>query len=137
MNLASLAAFTPQRAMGPYSTSKAAVLMFSECLRAELADSGIGVSAICPGVVHTNIVATTRFSGMSADEESRQQQRFDRLYARRNYGPDRVAAQIVRAVRDDKAVVPVTPEAVQGYYLSRYAPALTRRLARVDLFGRR
>jgi NAD(P)-dependent dehydrogenase (short-subunit alcohol dehydrogenase family)/pimeloyl-ACP methyl ester carboxylesterase len=137
VNLASLAAFAPQRAMGPYSTSKAAVLMFSECLRAELAADGIGVTAICPGVVDTNIVATTRFSGVSAEEEARQQDRFARLYARRNYGPDRVAHQIVDAVRKNKAVVPVTPEATQGYYLSRFAPAVTRRLARVDLFGKR
>jgi NAD(P)-dependent dehydrogenase (short-subunit alcohol dehydrogenase family) len=137
VNLASLAAFTPQRSMAPYSTSKAGVLMFSECLRAELAGAGIGVTAICPGIVHTNIVATTRFSGVSNEEEARQQARFDRLYARRNYGPDRVARQIVDAVRKNKAVVPVTPEATQGYYLSRFAPAVTRRLARVDLFGRR
>ena len=137
VNVSSLSAFAPHRAMSAYSTSKAGVFAFSDCLRAELHDAGIGVSTICPGVVHTNIVATTRFSGLSADEEAEQQQRFDRLYQRRNYPPDKVAAHIVRAVRDNRAVVPVTPEAVQGYYLSRLLPGAARRLARVDLFAAR
>ena len=135
VNVSSLSAFAPHRSMSAYSTSKAGVFAFSDCLRAELHDSGIGVSTICPGFVHTKIVATTRFSGVSADEEAAQQQRFDRLYQRRNYTPDKVAAHIVRAVRDNRAVVPVTPEAVQGYYLSRLLPGVSRRLARVDLFG--
>jgi NAD(P)-dependent dehydrogenase (short-subunit alcohol dehydrogenase family)/pimeloyl-ACP methyl ester carboxylesterase len=137
VNVSSLSAFAPHRAMSAYSTSKAGVFAFSDCLRAELHDTGVGVSTICPGVVHTNIVATTRFSGVSAEEEAAQQQRFDRLYRRRNYTPDKVAAHIVRAVRDNRAVVPVTPEAVQGYYLARLLPAASRRLARVDLFGPR
>ena len=137
VNVSSLSAFAPHRSMSAYSTSKAAVFAFSDCLRAELHDAGIGVSTICPGVVHTNIVATTRFSGVSAEEESAQQQRFDRLYRRRNYTPDKVAAHIVRAVREGRAVVPVTPEAVQGYYLSRFLPSASRRLARIDLFGAR
>ena len=37
MNVASAAAFFPSRTLPAYSTSKAAVLMLSECLRAELA----------------------------------------------------------------------------------------------------
>ena len=114
VNLSSLAAYAPQRSMGPYATSKAAVFMFSDCLRAELAHAGIGVSTICPGVVHTNIVATTTFSGVSAAEQARQQQKFDSLYRRRNYTPDRVAAHIVKAVLTNRAVVPVTPESATG-----------------------
>ncbi|QKW36532.1 SDR family oxidoreductase [Actinomadura sp. NAK00032] len=46
---ASAAAFTPSRARPAYATSKAAVLMLSECLRAELKGKGIGVTAACAG----------------------------------------------------------------------------------------
>ena len=53
VNIASAAAYQPSNALSAYSTSKAAVLMLSECLRAELAAKGIGVSAICPGLVNT------------------------------------------------------------------------------------
>lgn len=133
VNLSSLAAFTPQRAMGAYSTSKAGVLMFSECLRAELTGHGVGVTAVCPGVVHTNIVATTHFAGMSEEDEAAKQQRFDRIYQRRGYPPSKVATQIVKAVQKDKAVLPVTPESWQGYWASRVAPGLVRRFAKADL----
>ncbi|CAM5228447.1 putative oxidoreductase EphD [Streptomyces badius] len=75
VNTASAAAFQPSRALPAYSTSKAAVLMLSECLRAELAGKSIGVSAICPGIVNTNITATTRFAGADAAEEERLQKR--------------------------------------------------------------
>jgi NAD(P)-dependent dehydrogenase (short-subunit alcohol dehydrogenase family)/pimeloyl-ACP methyl ester carboxylesterase len=133
VNVSSLSAFAPHRSMSAYSTSKAGVFAFSDCLRAELYDAGIGVSTICPGVVHTNIISTTHFAGVSADEEAAHQQRLDRLYQRRNYTPDKVAARIVHAVRTNRAVVPVTPEAYQGYYLSRIAPGVSRRLARLDV----
>ncbi|KZM72356.1 short-chain dehydrogenase [Nocardia terpenica] len=129
VNLSSMAAYTPQRGFSAYSTSKSAVFMFSDCLRAELAGKGIGVHTVCPGIVHTNIVATTRFSGVSAEEEARKQARYDDLYRKRHYGPDKVAAQIVRAVQNDRAVVPVTPEAHLQYHFHRFAPALARFVA--------
>ena len=51
VNVASAAAYLPSRVLPAYATTKAAVLMLSECLRAELADDGIGVTALCPGFV--------------------------------------------------------------------------------------
>ncbi|MEV0294509.1 SDR family oxidoreductase [Nocardia sp. NPDC050710] len=126
VNLSSTAAYPPQQGFSAYSTSKAAVFMFSDCLRAELAGRGIGVSTVCPGIVHTNIVRTTRMSGVSADAEARRQQIYDRLYRLRGYGPDKVAEQIVRAVQKNKQVVPVTPEARLQYVFQRLAPGLVR-----------
>src|SRR5581483_11239666 len=63
VNIASAAAYTPSRALGAYAATKAGVLMLSECLRAELADEGIGVTAICPGIVNTNITRTSAYVG--------------------------------------------------------------------------
>ncbi|MFC0038413.1 SDR family oxidoreductase [Actinomadura rayongensis] len=133
VNLASMAGYTPSRELPAYSTSKAAVLMLSECLRAELADAGVGVSAICPGVVTTAITRTTAFVGLTPDAQDRRRRRITRAYGRRAYPPERVAAQIVRAVRDDRAVVPVTPEARLAYLASRVSPSLLRLAARVRL----
>lgn len=48
-------------AAGLYSMTKAAVIALSEALHIELAPEGIGVSAYCPGPVHSNIA-----SGVSA-----------------------------------------------------------------------
>ena len=126
VNLSSMAAYTPQQGFTAYSTSKSAVFMFSDCLRAELASKGIGVSTICPGIVATNIVSTSVVSGLSDDEAAKKLAAVDRSYKMRRYGPDRVAKQIVKAVKKGKAVVPVTPEAHLQYRFSRFAPALGR-----------
>ncbi|WP_032795762.1 SDR family NAD(P)-dependent oxidoreductase, partial [Streptomyces sp. HCCB10043] len=131
VNTASAAAFQPSRVLSAYSTSKAAVLMLSECLRAELAEKSIGVSAICPGIVNTNITATTRFAGADAAEEERLQKRTSRLYGRRNYPPEKVAEAILRAVVCNQAVVPVTPEARGARLLSRLSPGTLRSVARL------
>ncbi|MGK5552100.1 SDR family oxidoreductase [Actinomadura kijaniata] len=133
VNTASAAAFTPSRTLPAYATSKAAVLMLSECLRAELKDHGIGVSAICPGIVNTNITRASRFVGLAAEDQEQRRHRASRAYALRNFGPEGVAEQIVAAVRRDRAVVPVTPEAKVGRLVSRLSPGLMRLLARLDV----
>ncbi|WP_405949204.1 SDR family oxidoreductase [Streptomyces prunicolor] len=132
VNTASAAAFQPSKALPAYSTSKAAVLMLSECLRAELSDQGIGVSAICPGLVNTNITSTAHFAGVDADEEKRRQKKSARLYGLRNYPPEKVADAILRAVVRNQAVVPVTPEARGAHLMSRFAPRALRAMARLE-----
>ncbi|GAA4642555.1 SDR family oxidoreductase [Gordonia humi] len=133
VNLASAAAFTPSRELGLYSASKAGVLMFSESLRAELADHRIGVSAICPGIVNTNITAATEYAGV--DDQEAMARKVSGFYEKRNYTPDKVAREIVRAVVSNKAVVPVTPEAKFGYRVYRFIPWVSRIAARAKLTG--
>ncbi|ARF56458.1 SDR family oxidoreductase [Streptomyces gilvosporeus] len=132
VNTASAAAYQPSKILAAYSTSKAAVLMLSECLRAELAGQGIGVSAICPGLVNTGITTTSRFAGVSADEEKRRQAKAARLYGMRNYPPEKVADAVLRAVVRNQAVVPVTPEARGAHLMSRFTPRALRALARIE-----
>jgi NAD(P)-dependent dehydrogenase (short-subunit alcohol dehydrogenase family) len=45
--------------LGAYIASKYACVGYSEMLRAELAGEGIGVSVLCPGVVESNLMATS------------------------------------------------------------------------------
>jgi NAD(P)-dependent dehydrogenase (short-subunit alcohol dehydrogenase family)/pimeloyl-ACP methyl ester carboxylesterase len=136
VNVASAAAYLPQRTLSAYATTKSAVLTLSQCLRAELGDHGIGVTALCPGLVHTNITATTHFVGVDAATEQRRQDTTTALYARRNYTPERVAEEVVRAVERDRALAPVTPEAHLGLLASRLTPGLLRAIARRDLTPR-
>lgn len=126
VNISSAAAYTPIPEMSAYATSKAAVFMFSDVLRAELARDKVKVSTICPGIVNTNIIKTTTFSGLSAEDEAKKQQRGASMYAKRGYGPEKVAREIVTAVAKGKSVVPVTPEAHLQYHFGRLAPALSR-----------
>ncbi|MGW0364999.1 SDR family oxidoreductase [Streptomyces sp. NPDC002990] len=132
VNTASAAAYLPSKTLPAYSTSKAAVLMLSQCLRAELASKSIGVSAICPGIVNTNITATSRFAGVDAAEEKRRQASSSRLYGLRNFPPEKVADAILRAVVRNEAVVPVTPESKGALWMSRFAPRTLRALAKLE-----
>lgn len=131
VNLSSMAGFFATPSLSAYSATKFAVLGFSEALREELRPHGIGVTAICPGLINTPITRTARARGSLADPAARE--RAVALYARRGYGPDRVARNILRAVERDRTVVPVAAEAWIAYALKRVSPRLAgwaaRRLA--------
>ena len=105
--------------------------MLSECLRAELAERSIGVSAICPGFINTDIPTTAHFAGPDAAEELRLRKRVSRLYGLRGYPPSKVADAILKAVVRNQAVVPVTPEARGARLLSRISPGALRGIARL------
>ncbi|GAA4005324.1 SDR family oxidoreductase [Allokutzneria multivorans] len=131
VNVASAAAYTPTQVLPAYATTKSAVLMLSECLRAELAQNGIGVSAICPGLVNTNIAATTTFVGASEAEQAAFRERAAQGYQVRNYPPERVAAQILRGVLRNAPLVPVTAEARVALALSKVSPSALRAFAKL------
>lgn len=132
VNIASMASYTPVNVMNAYCTSKAAVFMFSDCLRAELDSHGIGLTTICPGIIGTNIVNTTRFSlpdERSYDTETIRR-RARRAFSIRRVGPDKVAKAIVSAVKSNKPVRPVTTEAYLVYGAAHAAPQAMRSAAR-------
>ncbi|AQA04817.1 short chain dehydrogenase [Mycobacterium sp. MS1601] len=135
VNVASMAAYAPSQGLNAYCTSKAAVYMFSDCLRAELSSAGIGLTTICPGVVDTDIVRTTRFDvpadKVVAAEAARG--RAQKAFGARHYGPEKVAAAIIASVHKNTAVRPVTPEAHLVYGVARVAPQILRSTARGKL----
>ncbi|ALG14578.1 SDR family oxidoreductase [Kibdelosporangium phytohabitans] len=133
VNVASAAAYTPSRSLPAYAATKAAVLSLSESLRADFASSGIGVSAICPGIVDTPITRATTFVGVDASKQDALRTKAAKAYRRRNFPPSKVATAIVDAVRNNTAVVPVAVEAKVGLQLSRFAPGIMRRLARIRM----
>jgi uncharacterized protein len=53
LNVSSSAGFLPIPGMGIYSATKAYVNSFTEALRSELHKTGVSVTALCPGPVHT------------------------------------------------------------------------------------
>jgi NAD(P)-dependent dehydrogenase (short-subunit alcohol dehydrogenase family) len=132
VNVASMASYAPVNVMNAYCTSKAAVFMFSDCLRAELDSAGVGLTTICPGVVGTNIIETTRFSlpDSRRDDDETLRRRVRKGFGARRYGPDKVAKAIVSAVAKNKPIRPVTPEAYFVYAASRALPPAMRSAAR-------
>lgn len=126
VNVASAAGFSANPALAAYSTTKFAVFGLTEALRVELRPHRIGVTAICPGIINTAITRTSPIRGQNADAR---RQRLAGMYARRGYGPERVAKRILAAVGRDRAVAPVAAEAHAMYVLSRIAPPINRWLA--------
>jgi NAD(P)-dependent dehydrogenase (short-subunit alcohol dehydrogenase family) len=124
--VSSAAGYVASEQLAAYSTSKFAVFGLAEALRHELRPHGIGVTTVCPGIVNTAITRSARMRGPAATEAARAA--LVAFYERRNYGPERVAQGIVRAVERNRAVAPITPEARLMYLLKRFAPDLTARL---------
>ncbi len=131
VNIASMFGLSAAPGVSPYCTTKFAVVGLSESLRAELAPHRIGVSAICPGMIATDIIRRGRFS----DEALRAPVAEE--FARRGREPHTVARAILRAIRRDIAVVPVGAEAWIAYLGKRAAPGLAERVTiRVDAITR-
>lgn len=58
LNVASVAAFQPVPMLATYAASKAFVLSLTESLAEELQDSGVTVTALCPGFTATHMLTT-------------------------------------------------------------------------------
>jgi NAD(P)-dependent dehydrogenase (short-subunit alcohol dehydrogenase family) len=67
INVASAAAFGAAPGMAAYNVSKAGVLSLSETLAAELCNTGIKVTVLCPTFVKTNIVESGRITAESSE----------------------------------------------------------------------
>jgi len=129
VNVSSIAGLIAPPLLAAYAASKFAVYGLSEALRLELAEDGVGVSAICPGVIDTAIIDAARMPGV----ETRRTSLRDR-FMRRATPPSAVADAIVDAVAHDRPVVVITPEAHLFAAMKRLAPsrapALLARLGR-------
>ena len=131
VNVSSGLAYTIRATESAYVATKAAVLALSRCLRADWAPQGVGVTAVCPGVVNTPIVGSTRYLGARSDARTRD--RIEKIF-RRGHPPEAVARAIVAAAERNPAVVPVGWEARLGWHLNRFLPlAVQDRLARLEL----
>jgi NAD(P)-dependent dehydrogenase (short-subunit alcohol dehydrogenase family) len=82
VNVASIAGLHPQPGMGVYCVSKAAVLMLTQALAAELAPDNIQVNALAPGYVKT------RFSQALWDNPALNRELLAQIPQRRMAAPD-------------------------------------------------
>lgn len=126
INIASGAAYVPVPLSTLYSVTKAAVLMASECLRADLARHGIGVTAICPGFINTAFFDSAEHLGIDDNEGALRRSISSGLAKRVGHDPDIVAKAIVQSSVLNTAVRPVGFESHIGYALARLSPGLMR-----------
>lgn len=129
VNLVSMYGYWVSPGVAGYLTSKFGVFGFSEALREDLRTHGIAVATACPGMINTGIVRNMRIRNAHG-RETAVMTALQQTYARRNYGPERVARAIVRAIKHDRKLVLVSPEARLMYHLERWCPPLSRFIAR-------
>jgi short-subunit dehydrogenase len=60
LNVASIAAFQPVPLLATYAATKAYVLSLTESLSEELKGTGVSVTALCPGITDTHMLAAAR-----------------------------------------------------------------------------
>jgi NAD(P)-dependent dehydrogenase (short-subunit alcohol dehydrogenase family) len=136
VNISSVAAFLPSKVVPAYGVAKAAVLMASQSLRVELRSKGIGVTAICPGVIGTDLLAHGERAGITEQEQAEWREKGSKAQALAFAGPDKVARAIERSIRRNSAIVPVNPEAWMAYGFSRLAPSTLRAVVSIGSFER-
>ena len=96
VNVSSVFGIFAPAGQAAYSASKFAVRGFSEALRHELAENGVGVTVVHPGGIKTRIAESARTgSGVSVEEYERGRKQFATLLT---MPPETAAAQIVAAI---------------------------------------
>jgi uncharacterized protein len=119
LNVSSSAGFLPIPQFNVYAATKAYVTSFSEALRAELRGTGVTVTALCPGPVHTEFGDVAKRPGGEPER-----------------GPESVYVSVERVVRDTLAAVEADRPLVIpglfmkiGMFLVRITPMSILRLA--------
>ena len=114
-NMCSVSGLVAGGRFNAYHTSKFGLVGFTEALRAEYGCRGLGVTAICPGPVTTNLYRDCQTGrGDQAPSPPRW------LCA----SPERVAQLTLRAIRKNKRMQLITPLAHLLYNLKRCVPGL-------------
>jgi NAD(P)-dependent dehydrogenase (short-subunit alcohol dehydrogenase family) len=125
LNVASLSGLVVLPLHLPYTTTKFALVGFSEALWIELKRRGIGVTVVCPGAIRTNIMDSTR----SHEGEGNAMQfarKWQDVLQKAGKEPEEVAEIALRAVGRDRFMALTGPEAYLLYYLKRLSPAFMR-----------
>lgn len=120
--MSSVAGFAPLVNRTAYSASKHALHGYFESLRAELADSGVSVTIVCPAFAATGIEtrAVARSEGKTGEWTT----------TGRHLSADEVAAAVMDGLRNRKRLVLPGATARFAYWTWRLAPGLYERLMR-------
>ncbi|WP_245900279.1 SDR family NAD(P)-dependent oxidoreductase [Geodermatophilus normandii] len=134
VNTASAAGLLPNPGFAPYAMTKWGVVGLSLALRGEAAHRGVRVSVVCPGGVDTPMLD----KGMPPDlprvptvEALDARTVITKLSGGRLYDPGALAADVLRGVDRDRAIIVAPRQARVAWRLMRLSPSLFMRLARL------
>ncbi|TFF93061.1 MAG: SDR family NAD(P)-dependent oxidoreductase, partial [Promethearchaeota archaeon] len=105
----------------PYSAAKAGLVGISEVLRFDLERYNIGVTLVCPGAVETPLKNTVEIIGL--DKSSPAAMDLQAEFSERAIPPEKVAKQIIHAIKKNKFLVLTSSDMKALYWLKRkFAP---------------
>ena len=119
LNVSSSAGFLPIPGMSVYSASKAYVNSFSAALRAELRGTGVSVSGLCPGPVHTEFGDVAKRPGGEPERAP------EFIYV----SVEKTARDALAAIESDRPLVIPGLAMKLGMFLVRITPMSILRLA--------
>ena len=112
-NVSSMGGFLPVPGQTLYGASKAAVKLFTEGLNSELQGTGVRVTVVFPGAIHTNIAANSGIVMEGVDASSSKIKMTE---------PQDAGAQIIAGIEKDSYRVLIGSDAKMMDFLYRLAP---------------
>jgi short-subunit dehydrogenase len=116
LNVCSMFGLLAMPKLTAYCTSKYAMVGFSEALRVEYGREGLGVTALCPGFVATNL-----FASAPTSENGKGPKIPPKLFCTT---PEKIARTAVRAIRRNRRLVVVEPFAHLLTSIKRFTPSV-------------
>jgi short-subunit dehydrogenase len=115
VNMCSVSGLVAGGRFAAYHTSKFGLVGFTEALRAEYGRRGVGVSAICPGPVATQLYVSAEGPGGKTVPSPPSWMCTT---------PEKVAAITIKAILRNRRQVLITPTAHLAFFMKRFAPWL-------------
>ncbi|MBV9124282.1 MAG: SDR family NAD(P)-dependent oxidoreductase, partial [Planctomycetes bacterium] len=129
LNVCSVGGLFARGKLAAYHVSKFGLVGFSSSLRAEYVARGLGVTALCPGYVRTNL-----FRAALSGRPSRPVRMPPRWLTT---SPERLATHAIKAIRRNQGLAVVTPMGRGLWYLQRLSPRLVEWLGGLGRKGKK
>jgi NAD(P)-dependent dehydrogenase (short-subunit alcohol dehydrogenase family) len=133
VNTASMGGLISGPPEGLYTTTKFAVVGLSEALSMEVADKGVGVSVLCPGLVNTNLI-TQSFAVRPEAYDSGVDHQQPAPDVASGISPLVVGQQVMDAVREARFYI-ITHDDYRDIIAMRHDGILAALDAHVDRYG--
>jgi NAD(P)-dependent dehydrogenase (short-subunit alcohol dehydrogenase family) len=123
----------------PYSAAKLGIVGLMLNLRIEAAESGVGMTVLCPGGVTTSMKDSPsyrpqRFGGPSDDKVRRPEGFFEEVNLAFR-PPEEAARMVLRAVRDNRPMI-VTDGSMRRFFKETYVDVVMDAFDEADAFDR-
>jgi NAD(P)-dependent dehydrogenase (short-subunit alcohol dehydrogenase family) len=128
INTASFAGVFPWPTTIAYTTSKHAIVGLSTALRAELADTGIRVSVVCPGTILTPMIKNGASPQRWVGTYSRE--KLDTFFkGASGMEPDVFAKKALDGIAKNKSIIVIPNSYKMLWWINRISPALAMQLS--------